>query len=355
MGLAMTLFLLALLFVIYYRIARTDTAANAQSIVAALVPVVVFILIICGVLFFFLTNRLVLAPIKKIRDAALAVSKGQLNTVISTAQNDEIGDLAWSVDQMANALQRDIQSLKEVDKLKSEFIAISSHNLRTPLASIQSGLEMLQTAQVDAEARKILEIIRTSTVSLIAFSEDMLTIASIEAQEGPGQQVSVLLGDVLAPLIANAAVQAEKRKIAFTTSLQAQAVAVHANVTLLRLAFRNLLDNACKFTSAGGSITVTSRQENNHVIVSVKDTGIGIARDEIPNLFTKFHRGTATLTYDYEGIGMGLYMAKLIFDQHHASIAVDSVQNEGTEMTVSLPVSTAAKATTPSPASAQNN
>ncbi len=337
MCVAMSLFLIGLLLVVYSQIAHTYATPTARSVVESLVPFVLGILVICGVLFFYLTNRLVLAPIKRIRDAALAISNGKLDTVISAAQNDEIGDLAQSVDQMATALRRDIQSLKEVDELKSEFIAISSHNLRTPLASIQGGLDMLQDVPLDNQATRMLQIIRASAANLVAFSEDMVTIADVESGQGAAGQTPTPLGTILAPLIAGTDKAAAERQITFTTKLENENTRINAN-SLLRLAFRNILDNACKFTKAGGSITLTSSILDGQLVVRVTDTGIGIASEELPNLFTKFHRGTPTLTYNYEGVGVGLYLAKLIVEQHHGSIAVSSTLHHGTECTIRLPL-----------------
>lgn len=338
MGVAMTLFLLALLFIVYEQVASAQTAAFARSTVVSLIPLVLFILAVCGGLFFWMTNRLVLGPIKKIRDGAQAVSEGKFDTAISSSQNDEIGDLARSVQHMANALRHDIQSLKEVDALKSEFITISSHSLRTPLASIEGGLDMLQSAALDDQSKKMLGIVRASASNLVRFSEDMLTIAGIEAQQGAHTELTqTALGELLAPVIVDAEKKATKRRLHFTVHLDAAKVRVGANPPLLRLAIRNLLDNACKFTEAGGTVTLSVREQKENVVVEVTDSGIGIARSELPNLFTKFHRGTDTLAYNYEGTGVGLYITKLILDQHRARIDVNSTPGKGTTVVVSLP------------------
>lgn len=337
MGVAMTIFFVALLYIVYSRV-NANHVSNARSIVISLIPLVVIVLVVCGLLFFFLTNRFVLRPIRKIRDAALAISKGELDTVIATAQNDEIGDLARSVDEMARALKQNITSLKAVDKLKSEFIAISSHNLRTPLAGIEGGLDLLQTAQLDEQTKKMLHLIRESANNLIAFSEDMLIIANIESgRETTIQQEEVSLKDLFTPLITDLAAETQNRNLSLTTELSAQEMHIQANTPLLRLAFRNILENACKFTPAGGNIKISLKQvEEGYVDIKISDSGIGIANEELPNLFTKFHRGTDTLTYNYEGLGVGLYIAKLILDQHHASIEIHSTQGKGTEVTVRL-------------------
>jgi len=337
MVLAMTIFFLALLATIYSHVARAESVGVARSVVSSLIPIVACILAVCGLLFFFLTNSFVLRPIRRIRDEALAISNGKLDVVIKAAHNDEIGDLAHSVDRMATVLKRDIQSLEEVDKLKSEFISLGSHTLRTPLASIEGGLDILQSAPLDTQARDMLEVIRSSANNLIAFSEDMLTIANVEATHGGVTQQSVVaLSELFEPVITDIATMATKKGVHFETQLVAEDARIRANVQLLRLAFRNILENACKFTKSGGSVLLSADETDDRVVVQIVDTGIGIPAKELPNLFTKFHRGTDVLTYDYEGLGIGLYVAKLIFDQHDASITITSEQGKGTTVTVSV-------------------
>lgn len=337
MGVAMAIFFVILLNVVYNHIAHVVSVSTARNIVGSLIPIITITLVVCGLLCFYLTNRFVLRPIRKIRDQTLAISSGQLDIVIGAMHNDEIGDLARSVDQMATTLKRDIQSLQEVDKLKSEFISLGSHTLRTPLASIEGGLDVLQSSQLNRDAKQMVDIIRSSANNLIAFSEDMLVIASVESKQGTTQQSTQSLGKLLEPVIAEIAAIAAKKDIQFETQLVAEDVPVRANQQLLRLAFRNILDNACKFTKPGGRVLLSADEVDNQIVVEVVDSGIGIASSELPNLFTKFHRGTDLLAYDYEGLGVGLYVAKLIFEQHDASISVSSKQGSGTTVRVSLP------------------
>lgn len=106
----------------------------------------------------------------------------------------------------------------------------------------------------------------------------------------------------------------------------------------MRSALGNLIDNAIKFTKAGGTITIESRVESGNVVFKVSDTGVGISKSEMPKLFTKFHRGTSTLSYDYEGIGIGLYLSKLIIEEHGGKVEAESELGKGSTFTAYLPV-----------------
>jgi signal transduction histidine kinase len=113
-----------------------------------------------------------------------------------------------------------------------------------------------------------------------------------------------------------------------------------------------LLDNALKFTPVNGDIYVNMKRVGDTIQISIKDTGIGIAPEEMKRLFTKFHRGTSTITYNYEGTGIGLYVTKLIIDEHKGSIAVDSTSGKGSTFTVLIPLAkenTSTEENTPMP------
>jgi signal transduction histidine kinase len=106
----------------------------------------------------------------------------------------------------------------------------------------------------------------------------------------------------------------------------------------MRSALGNLIDNAIKFTKEGGAVRVLADVQDGRLAFSVNDTGIGITPEEMPKLFTKFHRGTSTAQYDYEGAGIGLYLAKLIVTEHGGEVAVKSDPGKGTTFTVYLPL-----------------
>jgi signal transduction histidine kinase len=147
---------------------------------------------------------------------------------------------------------------------------------------------------------------------------------------------------------------AQQKKLGwqFTNSVP-DSVKLDLSQANMRSALGNVIDNAIKFTKEGRSVHVSSKIEDGKLVFSVADTGIGIQPDEIPKLFTKFHRGTSTLTYDYEGAGVGLYLTKLIVGEHGGQITVNSEAGQGSTFIVYLPLvpATQTEAPTGGPAS----
>ena len=231
----------------------------------------------------------------------------------------------------------DVQSkLKVADQLKTEFIMLTSHNLRTPLAIAKGYAEIISTQyQVTDEQKPMLDGLNNGLNRLSKIVEDLLTITSIES----GSLVSldeISFQELAEPLIQEIKDLAITRKDKFIVNFHAGDVKIKANADRLRGALRNVLNNACKFTENGTVELSTSRSENK-LIINISDTGIGIDPDELPKLFTKFHRAANALNGGYEGRGIGLYLTKLIVEEHDGKLSVVTQPNQGATFTIELP------------------
>ncbi len=324
---------------VMYSVSNERINRNITQVVATIVTFSAIILLLMVVVTYMLINRIFLKPVKAMSEEALLISAGDFNRQIKLKRNDEIGDLANAVNNMANALKADITKLQEVDRLKSEFMMITSHNLRTPLTIMNGYLEMVQThGQLDQEQSEAFEAITANVRRLGTLTEGILTISTIEA----GGNIINLEPAKLRPIIEQIADEfkpmAAQKKLSFHTEINLNDEEVNLSKQHLRSAVWNLLDNASKFTSEGGSVTLAAQRYGRQIAVSVQDTGTGVATEEIPKLFTKFHRGTSTLTYNYEGAGIGLYVTKLITEQHGGSVKVVSEPDKGSTFTILLPI-----------------
>ena len=249
----------------------------------------------------------------------------------------EKANVEHTVELRTQELRKAQEELKESDKLKTEFIMLGSHNLRTPITIMASSLEMLKETRSDTERHAYIESLDQGIKRMKDFVEDMVTIVSLEAGTGQRRE-PVRVIDLLDPVVTETkALATTKPAIAFRTDIQNSEVAILANAVSLRGALRNLLSNAFKFTETG-SVTLQARLRDSSYDISVIDTGIGIAAEELPKLFTKFHRGSDMYTYEYEGKGIGLYLTKLIVDKHGGKIRVESIVGKGSSFTVSLPI-----------------
>jgi PAS domain S-box-containing protein len=250
---------------------------------------------------------------------------------------DEKAGVEHTVELRTRELSQAQVRLKAADELKTEFMLLSAHNLRTPITIMAGSVELLKGKGKESDRAFFLDALEQSINHLRDFVEDMVTITTLEAGSGliTGP---VTVGDLLKPILMEAeAMGTTKDGITFTSDLKNVTAIVDANTARLQGAVRNLINNAFKFTKAG-TIELSSKKVGANLVIAVTDTGIGIAEDEIGRLFTKFHRGTDTIRFEYEGEGIGLYLTKLIVTEHHGTIAVESEIGEGSTFTISIPL-----------------
>ncbi len=324
---------------VLYVVSNAEIEHSIRQGVLAIIGLALFALLLTGSALFVAMNFLLLQPLRRLSQAALAISAGALEKEIPEERHDEIGDLAQSVNTMADSLKADITKLQEVDKLKTEFMTITSHNLRTPLTTINGYLEVMKTMQLPENISKMVNTIAANSTRLGTLAEDILTISELEAGQklaGSSEQVDLLS---LTNEIAGKAKQlAEDHQLQFVYKAPATPVMVVVAPHHLRIAIWNLMDNAIKFTKATGQVTLECGQRGTSAVITVSDSGIGIGPDEMPKLFTKFHRGTGLMEYNYEGTGIGLYISRLLVREFGGDITVTSQQGKGSTFTITLPL-----------------
>lgn len=328
---------------IVYEISSQSAEDNIAGVIRLILYVGVVILIVSIIITTWLLNRLFIRPLRAVSHSANLISSGDFNRQIVSTQQDEIGELATSVNKMADFLKADIVKLREVDKLKSEFLMIASHNLRTPLTIMRGYIDMAESAGTVEELKKITSSIQDSVVRLHLLSEDLLTISTLEAGTETMTKSPVELARLVNATVSDFELLARNKNIQweFDNQLPADAKG-ELNEGNMRSALGNIIDNAIKFTKEGGSVTIKAAIEGGQLVFTVTDSGIGIGSDELPKLFTKFHRGTSTLTYDYEGVGIGLYLTKLIVEKHGGRVDVHSETGKGSNFTVYVPLAATA-------------
>jgi PAS domain S-box-containing protein len=257
------------------------------------------------------------------------------------ALEEEKAGVERVVEERTKELREAKDKLLETDKMKTEFVMLTSHNLRTPFTIVKGNVDMLGTMELKEEERtKIFEDIQTNIGTLGELIEDLLTISTIEAGTKLIHE-EVSAEQLLRPLFEAAQKMAKTKhnqvKLETPSSEDLAKQHLRVNEKLLRTSIRNIIDNACKFTT-DGTVTITVGFDHNAMKLQIKDTGVGITADELPKLFTKFHRGTDTLQYDYTGEGIGLYLSKLTVEEHDGTIKVESEPGKGTTVTITLPL-----------------
>jgi two-component system sensor histidine kinase VicK len=276
---------------------------------------------------------------------------------LSTYSNSKAGVLSyvaifenlWKQSELYQQLNELYEQLKIHDKMQREFINIAAHELRTPIQPILGLTEILRSSTKDVEKARLLEVVIRSAKRLQQLTEDILDITKIESQSLKLNVEQFNLNDVITNAIDDITINKDlfktennkKNDHAIKLLYQAQDVFVEADKGRISQVIANLLDNAVKFTKKeGGTITVVVEKEeddnkehnNQHILVSIQDTGVGINQEILPRLFTKF----ATKS-DTGGTGLGLFISKGIIEAHGGKIWAHNTEEKGATFTFSLP------------------
>lgn len=236
------------------------------------------------------------------------------------------------------AVMRDVSHFKELDAIKSEFVATVSHDLRSPLTYMRGYTSMLSmVGELTPKQTDYVEKIQAGIEQMSQLIDDLLDLGRIEAGVGL-QRVDCVLADVVKDVCDEARSRAMVFDLDLKTEINTQR-AMLADPALVKRAISNLLDNAMKYTPSGGSITVGLDERADSVIVCVSDTGIGIAPADQGRLFEKFYRIKRRDTLDIKGSGLGLSIVKSIADWHGGRVWVDSQIGQGSTFFMALPTS----------------
>jgi signal transduction histidine kinase len=267
----------------------------------------------------------------------LAVENASLYRTLA----DRSQDLQRAYSDLATAHQE----LLSVDEMKTNFLANVSHELRTPLTSIRSFSELLLEYEDDPEVQKeFLRIISTESERLTRLVNDVLDISRIEAGHMNWQMTSVEVSELLADLGRTFAPLISLAHLTFDVQIVSELTRVHADRDRLHQVIANLLNNAMKFTPAGGVIVLRGEIVDGDVRVSVSDTGIGVAESDQERIFEKFQQVGDTLTDKPRGTGLGLPICRDIVEHHQGRMWVESTPGVGSTFTVALPTESAALA-----------
>ncbi len=317
--------------VIVVALPLTASQSVINQILLSLAVAIPIVLALSAVGGLFLANR-ALAPVATITATARQISAADLSQRLNLAlPDDEIGQLAQTFDAMLARLEAAF--LRE-RQLTSDV----SHELRTPLGMLKTQLSLARSRPREAAAlRQMMANMEGDVDRMTRLIEQLLTLARVE-QKGLAALTPLELGPLLAGVVEPLQRSAHERQVALTLSLPAQVkLPVQGQADPLRQVFTNLIDNALKYTPAGGQVSVSANRTWQEITVSVNDTGPGIPAEHLPHLFERFYRVDGARARDTGGFGLGLAISRSIVQAHGGSIAVDSQPERGTTFTVTLP------------------
>ena len=232
----------------------------------------------------------------------------------------------------------DITDFRRLENLRRDFVANVSHELKTPLSSIKAYAETLLAGALDDadHRRQFVARIDEQADRLHQLIQDLLSLARIESGAEVHQIVPVPLGELVQECLAQHLPAAEAKQIYLTCEPIAEDACVAADWEGLREIIGNLVDNAIKYTPDGGSVTVRSRPDEEHVLIEVQDTGIGISSEDQPRVFERFYRVDRARSRELGGTGLGLSIVKHLVQAFGGSVSLHSVPKEGSIFTVRL-------------------
>jgi signal transduction histidine kinase len=232
----------------------------------------------------------------------------------------------------------DVTHYKRLDALKSEFVSTVSHDLRAPLTLMRGYATMLGiVGEMNEQQADFIRKILSSVDQMGRLVDNLLDLGRIEAGLGlelEQVQVQELIDDVVDAYLP----QAANKQIRLTTKPAEGSSAIEVDPTLFRQAIANLVDNAVKYTPAGGTVTLTSEQVDGMQFVHVQDTGFGIAPADQARLFEKFYRARRSESVREKGLGLGLAIVKSIAEQHGGRVTFDSRLGTGSRFTLQVPI-----------------
>ena len=307
----------------------------------------------------------VVGPLETLTTATARIAAGDLDVTVPEDRHDELAQMARAFNRMAARLRavrvsdrdalaqarqvaervmllEDVRHLTEVSRLKSEFVAEASHELRTPLASLQLGLNLLlePPAPLTARQREVLTLCRDDADRLARLTRDLLDLSRLETGARAPRPLPVALAPLVHDVVEPVRLLADARGVMLATVLPTGNAEVAADRAQIERVLTNLVTNAIRATPPGGRVEVVVEPGESHVTVRVRDTGVGIAAEDLARIFEPFAQVAGG---SHGGAGLGLAIARRIVDAHGGHIAVQSTPGFGSTFTFTLPCATGAR------------
>lgn len=289
-------------------------------------------LVIIAIAFIFLgiISHKIIRPVRRLSDIADEYSKGNFEVETGIDTNDEIGQLADSMEYMAGELSK-------LEDYRRDFVSNISHDFRSPLTSIKGYIQAIKDGVIPAEKQdKYLDIVLNETNRLTKLTQGLLELENFD-NYGPYLKLENFdMIDVIQNTLNTFEMKAEKKKVSIYLHNHSEDTVVTADKTKIQQVFYNLIDNALKFTPAGKQIDVSVVDKDKKLMVSVKDQGIGMDEETRKKVFVRFYKGDQSRGKDKTGTGLGLAIAKEVIKAHNEMIEVKSTEGEGSEFYFTL-------------------
>ncbi|MDO4797074.1 MAG: HAMP domain-containing sensor histidine kinase [Coriobacteriales bacterium] len=309
---------------------KSDSVFRTNSYAAIITAASLAVVFACVIGYF--VARALTKPIKRITTTASQIRNGDLTARTGLSGTDEIGRLGETFDDMASSLEHDI-------KFEHRLTSDVAHELRTPLMAMQATVEAMQDGVMPADQNN-LATVSVEVRRLSRLVDAMLRLSRMENGTTPLNiercDVVALVEDLVT--VHSQLFQDNGIELIYQNETGHREFYAELDPDLIREAMVNLLSNAMRYTAEGGNVWVKVARNRRNVLLSVQDTGMGIAKEDMPRVFSRFWRSDASRERVAGGLGVGLALTKEIVDRHNGTIAVDSEEGVGTTFTLRLPI-----------------
>ncbi len=279
-------------------------------------------------------------PVVDTTDTVFAVGSILVDITLQKRIETDLRAARRELQERAERLDAANAELREVDRLKTEFVASVSHELRTPLTSIRGYAELLLDeveGDETSQQGRMLDVIDRNARRLLNLIEDLLLLSKVDSKTLAHQVEPIDLVELVEGAVVVLQPTNESAGVAVVTEL-AGPLPIEGDRSQLERVLFNLLTNAVKFSHAGGTVTIGGRADGDEVVLTVADHGLGVSAEELPRLFTRFFRSASDEAHNIPGTGLGLAVVREIVENHDGQVTMDSTLGEGSTVTVRLPL-----------------
>lgn len=279
----------------------------------------------------------ILRPVRKMDRVTTLIGAGNYNERIQIEHKDEIGDLANTINQMAEKLEKLDQERNKLDRIRNDFLANVSHELRTPLTAMQGFLEALQDGLIAEEGiPKYYETMYQETIHMNRLVDDIMDLIRLENDEISLSREAVDIKSLLDKVAFKYQKEATEKEIEIVVHAEEEHLQVIADRVRLEQIVLNLVNNAVKFTSQG-TITLCGKREGSYVLLQVSDTGIGLSEADQELIWERFFKVDRGRSKKNNGSGIGLSIVKRLVELHEGRITVESALDKGSTFSIWIP------------------
>jgi signal transduction histidine kinase len=290
--------------------------------------------ILGSILFFHLTKRL-----RRMTYIVNEFEKGNYTKRIIVRSDDEVGQLTTAFNHMADTIETNMAELKNNDIVRRELIANVSHDLRSPLTSIQGYIEtiLMRDEKIDPKQRtEFLETVLRNVTNLNSLVTELFELSKLDTKQGHPNPEPFSIAELVQDIVLTFQPQAEQKSINLITKIPESLPLVVGDISMLDRVFSNLIDNAIRYIQNGCKITIVLKSVDDSVEIIVGDDGRGIPENDLPHIFDRFYRVEKSRSKDSGGSGLGLAIVKKIIEAHHSKIYISSNTKEGTKFSFQL-------------------